>query len=396
MAKKQKALLVVLMCIAVFLGYFLLESSIPDEMNISKDAKEVPRLSLPLIRQEVVAAESHGKSNIPKGEVKINCSLLGMIPMKEIQVHQIEDRFVYPGGQTIGIYMRTNGILVVGTGVVTGIDGLDYEPALDIVQSGDYIVGMNGKQVNTKDELVQKINKETEGEIVIELLRQGEKMNIKLHPVQTGKEEYKLGIWVRDDTQGIGTLTYVDEAKAFGALGHGISDVDTGGLLQLRDGSLYQAEILSLTKGVRGTPGEVAGMIRYQPEEKLGTIDTNSSEGIFGTVNGQFKIEEKRVKTAFKQEIREEEATILCGVEGKVKEYQAKIEKVYLNGHDKNKSMILKVTDPKLLEETGGIIQGMSGSPIMQNGKLVGAVTHVFVNDPSRGYGIFIDNMLEH
>ncbi len=398
--KKLGIFIPVLLCIMAFTGFFLIKRSIPDELNVvrGKDQREIKRV-LPMVEQEAVEAGGRDESNIPQGSVKISCSLLGVIPIKDIHVNVVEEKKVTPGGEAIGIYMKTMGILVVGTGTVRGLDGLDYEPALNIVQSGDYITSVNDSPVRNKEELTQLINGSKGEELVLEVQRNGETTTLKLAPVHTENDEYKLGIWVRDDTQGIGTLTYVDEEKNFGALGHGISDVDTGELLNLSGGTLYHADILSVTKGERGVPGELSGVIHYRTEEELGEIGENTEEGIFGTANKQMEeiaAASEPVEIAYKQEVEEGAATILCAVEGEVQEYQAEIKKIYLNSGDANKSMVIQVTDPVLLEKTGGIVQGMSGSPILQNGKLIGAVTHVFIQDATSGFGIFIENMLEH
>lgn len=398
--KWQKGLLLSLSCIAFALGIYLLQNNIPDEVNLAAGEEWNLELNYPLngfVREEVTAVGSQGQSNIPSGEVKVTCKLLGMIPIKEIQVNRVTKQQVIPGGNPVGIYMKTNGILVVGTGTVGGIDGLDYEPAVNIVQSGDYITGINDVSIASKEELVEKIN-QTGGEAVrLQIIRGGEASELQLAPVKTGTEEYKLGIWVRDDTQGIGTLTYIDGENRFGALGHGISDVDTGGLLNLKSGTLYHTDILSITKGEKGMPGELSGVIRYQQEEVLGDISSNTEEGIFGSVNQDFRSEiaNEPVDIAFKQEIQPGPASIMCAVDGQVDSYEIEIEKVILNGKEANKSMVIRVTDPELLAKTGGIVQGMSGSPILQNGKLIGAVTHVFIQDSTMGYGIFIENMLD-
>ena len=381
MLKKLGIAVPVLLCVMAFTGYLLIKGSIPDEVNVVRGKKQEKfSLNLPMVEQRTVEAGSREKSNIPEGEVKISCSLLGVIPIKDIHVNLVEEKQVIPGGEAIGIYMKTRGILVV-------------------VQSGDYINSVNGVPVKSKEELMELVNKSGGEELVLDVQRNGEATSLKLSPVRTGKEEYKLGIWVRDDTQGIGTLTYIDKEKHFGALGHGISDIDTGGLLALSGGTLYHTDILSVTKGERGVPGELSGVIRYREEEKLGDIGENTEEGIFGTVNGQMEeiaAAAAPVEIAYKQEVEEGPAVILCAVDGTVREYQAEIEKIYLNSQDANKSMVIRVTDPKLLERTGGIVQGMSGSPILQNGKLIGAVTHVFIQDATSGFGIFIENMLGH
>lgn len=401
MAKKRSVLFLALICTVVGIGFYLLKNSIPDQVNLLAGQEGQLELNYPmneLVQEEVVAADSQGKSNIPDGQVKVTCKLLGVIPIKDIQVNTVEKKSVIPGGLPIGIYMKTEGILVVGTGTVGGMDGLDYEPAVNILQSGDYILSVNGCEIQKKEELVEKVNEAKGQQVSLTVRRNGETTELSLAPVQTGNEEYKLGIWVRDDTQGIGTLTYVDSEGEFGALGHGISDVDTGGLLFLKTGTLYHTDILSVNKGERGVPGELAGVIRYQDDQILGEINENTNRGIFGTVNDRLRsgMSEDTVEVAFKQEIEQGPATIYCAVDGQVKEYGIQIEKIYLNSKEANKGMVIRVTDEELLAKTGGIVQGMSGSPILQNGKLVGAVTHVFIQDSTCGYGIFAENMLEH
>lgn len=386
-------------CLSIFAGLLLVRNGIPDQLHVieGKEEELLSGLSLnSLVTEEILPAGSQDNSNIPTGAVKIQCKLLGLIPIKEVDVKPVEETMVTPCGMPIGIYMQTDGILVVGTGIVNGRDGLDYEPALNIVQSGDYIVGVNGMSVETKEDLVEAVNNSGGKEVVIQMLRSGSLTSVKVSPVQTAESEYKVGLWVRDDTQGIGTLTYVDENGNFGALGHGISDVDTNTILSIKHGTLYDADILSITKGERGAPGELCGVIHYQEDGILGEITSNQESGIFGKVD---KIPDgyeagQAIPVGFKQEIQAGPAQILCSVNGSVTKFDIEIEKVNLGGDDVNKSMVLKVTDPKLLGLTGGIVQGMSGSPIIQNGKFIGAVTHVFIQDPSSGYGIFAENML--
>lgn len=399
MTGKIRAVLAGFLGLVICGGIFFVQYQIPDELHIreGQEKEQLEEVSFgSFVQEEVVAADSQRDSNIPKGDVKIQCKLFGVLPIKEVNVAVVEGKTVTPCGVPIGIYMETRGILVVGTGVVNGTDGLDYEPALNIVQSGDYIVSVDGKPVSGKEDLMQKVNESGGTEIVLEVLRNGEKTKLKLEPVKSSSSEYKIGLWVRDDTQGIGTLTYVDEDGNFGALGHGINDVDTSTLLSIQDGTLYQADILSITKGERGVPGELSGMIHYQESGKLGTINENTECGIFGKLNrlpDGYQVGSP-VEMAFKQEVESGPATILCAVDGQMKEYDVEIEKINLGSKDVNKSMVIHVTDENLLALTGGIVQGMSGSPILQHGKLIGAVTHVFIQDATSGYGIFAENMI--
>lgn len=317
--------------------------------------------------------------------------------LKEVSVQVVEKKRVIPGGIPIGIYLETEGVYVVGTQEVEGEDGLNYEPAYQVVQTGDYILAVNGKKIHDKDELIDCVQANQTSVMILKLLRRAEVIQVRLHAVQTKENDYKLGIWVKDDIQGIGTLTYLTEDMRFGALGHGITDTDTGELLKACGGSLYDTNILEIIKGERGTPGEISGMITYSERHVRGQIFSNTAAGIFGVANQRLcsEVSGEAVEVAFKQEIVKGPAYIRSSVSGELKDYRIIVQEIRINEDDVNKGMIFQVVDPELLELTGGVIQGMSGSPILQNGKLIGAVTHVFVNDPTKGYGIFAETMVE-
>ncbi len=400
-AGKHPIVLVIVLMLSFFLtgGLWYLKKSIPDRLNVAS-LSDVDSLELPfnsMIKDEVVYASAGAESmKIPSEQIRIQCSFLGIVPLKTVEVSQKILPEVYPGGDTIGIFMKTQGVLIVGTGIVNGADGQKKEPALGIVQSGDYIIKINGQVVSGKKEVIDAVNQSEGKAIQITVLRGENEKNCELTPVRTEEGDYKVGIWVREDTQGIGTLTYADTEKHYGALGHGISDVDTGELLKIQGGTLYRASVQAVKKGEKGNPGELAGMIYYQEDQILGDITENGETGIKGTLNtfraGQMK---NLMQVAYRQEIKEGTASIFCCVDGEIREYQTVIEKINFGHRDVNKSMVIRVTDAELLEKTGGIVQGMSGSPIIQNGKLIGAVTHVFIADPSRGYAIFAENMIE-
>ena len=308
---------------------------------------------------------------------------------------------VYPMGIQIGVYLETEGVLVASISDITGADGIKYSPADNKVAAGDYIVKMNGIDVNSKSQLLFLVDKYGNEDVVLTIRRNEEQFDVKITPVLTADKEYKLGIWVRDDTQGIGTMTFMTEDGYFGALGHGISDVDTKKLLSSNNGLLYNADIWSIRKGSKGIPGSLCGSISYEESMELGIISSNTDCGLFGRIYDDKAIEllekydVKEYEIAKKSEIKEGKASILCALTGEIKEYEIEISKVN-DDNENNKGMIIRVTDEELLKLTNGIVQGMSGSPIIQNGRIVGAVTHVLVNDPTRGYGIFIENMLEH
>ena len=299
-------------------------------------------------------------------------------------------------GSTVGIYLETDGVLVVDTGEILCDSGDLLEPAKNIVQPGDYIVAFNEQKVTSKRQLMDDLSGLDSQKVTLRVQRNGEEIPLSVTPVKDTNGDYKLGLWVRDDTQGIGTLTYVDEKGGYGALGHGIRDVDTGELLSIDEGDLYRAEILSIRKGGKGTPGELAGLIRYEESNVIGSISGNTSNGIYGTLNPvDESISLKEMPIGYKQEMEIGPASILCSLGDGVQEYDAEITKIDMNHEDTNKSFVIHITDEELLEKTGGIVQGMSGSPVLQDGKVVGAVTHVFVQDASTGYGIFIETMLE-
>lgn len=412
-------------------------TSIPDRLTVASDDQntEIFQNTFPEWLEEVVVADSQGQSNIPaenlnvtgavpgnedldmadadkqmtnsknnidgapvsaeKDSYVVQCSLFGAIPIKKVAVDVVERQTVIPCGIPIGIYMKTQGVLIVGTGEVCDMYGEPQNPGGDLVHSGDYILAVNDVPVSEKEEVVRQISQAAGGEVKLTVLRDSDIIELQAPVIQTGENEYKAGIWIRDDTQGIGTMTYVTEDGSFGALGHGINDIDTSTLLTLEGGNIYDAKVCSIVKGMDGMPGEVGGIIDYQPENILGTITENSEIGIFGELTSEMTAGIEEMEVAYRQEIQTGPATILSEITGERKEYQIEIEKINLNNSDVNKSMVIRVTDSELLEITGGIVRGMSGSPILQNGKIVGAVTHVFVKDPTRGYGIFIENMLE-
>lgn len=316
-----------------------------------------------------------------------------------VSVNTTGNAQIYPCGFPIGIYLQTKGVMIIGTDGVKGENGLNYNPALNKVQAGDYITKVNDIDVSSKSQLLFLINKYGEKSIVLTLNRNGKEIQVKVTPVKTGDNEYKMGIWVRDDTQGIGTMTCLTRGGNYAALGHGISDIDTGELLNSEGGILYQAHVWGIKKGESGSPGALYGMISYENQKMLGDISKNTSIGIYGTLKSEEQKQELIDKYGLEplemeshDNIEKGRAYIRSYVSGEVCDYEVEIEKINENS-SKNKGIVLKVTDERLLKLTNGIVQGMSGTPIIQNGKWIGAVTHVFVNDSTMGYGIFADVM---
>lgn len=372
--------------------YGTMKDHIPDEIFVYADEETdwETFFQEPLISYDETVEVSQN------GSYQIRCKWLGVLPLKTIKVHTVEKQEVLVSGSPVGIYMETKGVLVIDSGEITDREGIRRTPAEHIIQSGDYICEIDGKVLTGKRQLMQLV-RENQGETMeLQVIRHQETIKLEMTPVETEDGSYKLGIWVRDNIQGIGTLTYVEPNGTFGALGHGISDADTGERLEISDGDLYRADILSIRKGTAGTPGELRGVINYREENRIGTICGNSQYGIRGQMEpGKYTESMKKIPTGLKQEIQTGKAEIRCDIGDGIREYQCEILEIDSNARDTNKCFVLRITDDDLLFRTGGIVQGMSGSPVLQNGKLIGAITHVFVNDPTKGYGIFIENMME-
>ncbi len=404
---------------AVGFTWYYVERRIPDHLSVVVNEREEFDFALPFDvsllsdSEEVVLGN---RSNIPSDEIRLGVDesfslygrnqgsyrlglkLFGRFPFKEIQVDVVDTHYAIPCGVPVGIYLRSKGVLVIGTGRIRCQDGEEVEPAYGVLQSGDYIEAINGEPLRDKEALISNLNHSGGQEAVLRVRRDGQELEIRMNPVQAMDGNYKLGAWVRDDTQGIGTLTYVDTNGNFGALGHGISDSDTGEVVEIQEGALYETEIMGIEKGSAGNPGVMAGVIYYGPGSSLGVIEANTKVGIFGKVNDRLKksLGGEAVEIGYRQNVRKGQAWIRSDVSGELRDYEIEIQRVDLNPIQENKSLVLRVVDEELLRLTGGIVQGMSGSPILQDGKLVGAVTHVFVQDSTRGYGIFVEDMLRH
>mgnify|MGYP002801074857 FL=1 len=305
---------------------------------------------------------------------------------------------VYASGEPVGIYIKTKGVLVLGIQDVKTADNRTCSPAEHKLESGDYILAMNGEDISSKAQFISCLQKNEEKEAVLTISRNGEEQQIKIQPVYSEEDHcYQIGAWIRNDTQGIGTVTYITEDGNFAALGHGISDCDLGVQLNIAGGSIYETDIASIMKGKAKDPGQVIGTIDYIPEKYLGNIGINSTCGIFGLIknhqenfrNGQL------MEVADASEIKTGKAFVRTSISGESRDYSIEIEKISLGKKDAQKALRIKITDPDLIALTGGIIQGESGSPIIQDGKLIGAVTHVFGDEPTRGYGICAETMME-
>ena len=329
---------------------------------------------------------------------KLQVKLLGLIPIKSVSVYKVKDLEVYPGGINVGIKISTKGVLVVGHSDIESLQGKIDSPAkLAGVQIGDVLLKINNNEIKNSKDLSSKVNSLNESKITLEYIRNGiiEKRTINL---EKENNEYKLGLWVRDSTAGIGTLTFFNkEDSTFGALGHPITDGDTNKPFVINNGNLMNSSIISIRKGEKGCPGELKGLF-INEKESIGKIQKNTECGIFGKGEDSLinPIFSKPMKVGFRNEIKEGSAKIITTIdESGPKIYDIEIVKLLPQEEAGPKSMIIKITDKELLEKTGGIVQGMSGSPIIQNDKLVGAVTHVLINKPDIGYGIYIEWMLK-
>ena len=308
-----------------------------------------------------------------------------------------EEKRLCPIGKTVGITVMLKGLFVVSITEFETEGGKVTSPAGNAgMKADDIILSLDGKKVYSVDELEEIIDESGGMKIIFEVLREDEVVSLEVIPQKSASEgKYKIGVWIKDSSSGIGTLTYYDpDDKIFGALGHGICD-ENNNLTEISEGFIHDAEVNSARRGEKGLPGELIAFFEDR-NNIIGEIKKNTDCGIFGICSqkNNDEIMGNPIPVASREEVCEGNASILSNIEGKdVVEYSAEIVKI---NDDKNNSrgMIIKITDDVLLEKTGGIIRGMSGSPILQNGRIVGAVTHVFVNDPTRGYGIFIENML--
>ena len=388
---------IVFWCVLILLflnGITEIKRNIPDTLYIEDRIGSAYELihQEPWITSSKVIAVSTGDS------YTITCKLWNIFPLKTVTVSKADVVEVAASGKHAGIYLETEGILVIDTESITALTGESVAPSEHVLYPGDYIKTINERELTSKEDLVSYMKSASGENVTLGIVREGQEEFIEVTPVLASDNSYKLGIWIKDDAQGIGTITYVTKEGGFGALGHGISDGDTGAIISSSTGDLYCSEILSIKKGDYGTPGELQGVIKYGVPEHLGKISENTDCGIFGYID-ENRVDDMQIAwypVAFKQEITQGPAFIISTVMNETKEYEIEIEDIFWSPQTVNKCFAIRVTDQDLLAETGGIVQGLSGSPIIQNGKLVGAVTHVLVNDPTRGYGIFIENMIKH
>lgn len=396
----KKILRMLLLVFFLFVAYVYILSidTIPNKMTLfeGENMNFKTIFGIQLKPKEEPAIETASSSGYKQN---YEVSLFDNIKLKNVDVNIIPKTKVIPVGSIAGVKLYTNGVLVVGMSEIEGKDNKKYKPYENTgISEGDTIIKIDDMQINSTDDLVNSVNKSNGQNIKINYIHNEESKECSITPIETSKKEYKIGLWVRDSAAGVGTVTFYEpETKTFGALGHGITDIDTNELINIASGEFITTKILNISKGESGNPGKIQGTIDNQT--KIGTISKNTKFGIYGKVDNLSTLQldkNNEMEVALSEEVEPGKAYILCSLDNSTpQKYEIEIEKVFRDNNYDNKSMQIKVTDLRLIEKTGGIIQGMSGSPIIQNNKFVGAVTHVLVNNPQEGYGVFADIMLK-
>lgn len=403
MQKKTISLILLTFLILIYI-YTIVITSMPDKMVVfeGEEINIKTLLGLNLIEKSESMTVSSNVNNQKINEIgvkKLTLNLFDKLPLKAINVSVLPRTKVIPVGNIAGVKLYTSGVLVVGMSEIEGKDNKMYKPYENTgIKEGDTITKINNKYISSTDDLIDNVNKSNGDTIEVTYIQNEQKKECNITPVKTNENEYKIGLWVRDSAAGVGTVTFYEPAtKTFGALGHGIADIDTGELLNIASGEFVTTRILNITKGEKGNPGKIQGTIENQ--QTIGEISKNTGFGIYGKVDNISSLEidaSKEMEVALRDEIKLGKAKILCSLDNKnVQEYEIEIKKIYKENNYNNKSMEIEITDENLINKTGGIIQGMSGSPIIQNGKFIGAVTHVLVNNPKEGYAVFGDLMLK-
>jgi len=401
--KNAKKILLILI-LFIILVYVTNISSIPNNLILMEGEelklKTILGLSISDNNGETIEAVNSESEKLTHkaGKMDLSVNLAGL-NVKDFTVNVIPNTVVIPSGETIGLRLFTSGVLVVGMSEIKGEDNNNHMPYKDSgIKEGDMITKVDNEVITCTSDLTKKINSSNGNAVTLTYKRDGNNYNTNMIPTKTDEDEYKLGLWVRDAASGVGTISFYEPRTGeFAALGHGILDVDTEELIDIARGDIVTSKIISIVKGEKGKPGELQGSI--ENGKIIGEVYKNTNFGIYGKLNNIENLKKEGVnemKVMPRDEVKEGKASILCTLENnKQEEYEIEIEKVYTSSNRANKNMIIKVTDERLLQKTGGIIQGMSGSPIIQDGKFVGAVTHVMVNNPEKGYGIFADTMLK-
>ncbi len=382
---KKTAVILSVTALFFFSAAFCYERALPDSFMVTKDQN---------FRLEDSVVTSTKVNDKTEKEYEVSLKLFGVIPIKNASVSVVDRPSLTVLGTPFGVKLLTKGVMVISTSSVE-CGGKQICPANECgIKTGDIILTVNGEEVLSNSHIAKIIDNSNGKNLSLQLIREQKQFSVSLTPLKSDTDgKYKAGIWVRDSSAGIGTATFYDpQTQMLAGLGHGICDSDTGDIMPLSSGEIVPVNILGLNRGTSGKPGEIVGT--FASRQSLGNLVENSQTGVYGKLNSDIK--GQTFLLGLKQEIKTGKAYIFSTLENdKCEKYEIEIQKVNLSNNNPTKNMIIKVTDPRLLEKTGGIIQGMSGSPIIQGDKLIGAVTHVFVNDPTKCYAIFAENMYE-
>ncbi len=385
---------VIIIFLFILYSYIANITLIPSEITLLKGESFKIRRMYGL---EVMETASTSSTNVNTTHIAFR--LFGKLKIKDINVNILENKEVVPIGKIIGLKLYTNGVLIVGMSEIENMNHEIIKPYENVnVQEGDTIIKINEEEIDDIETLKKVVNNSKGENLSLTLVRDGTVLTSNITPTATRENEYKLGLWVKDAATGVGTITFYEkDTQEFVALGHGIADGDTNKLIDIDSGEIVTSKVLSIKKGEEGNPGEIKGTILNQ--QTIGNVEKNTPFGIYGKLTNltSLNIDTSRAyKVALRNDIQLGKATVICSLENNVpEEYAIEIEKIYPQNNSDNKSMLIKVTDNRLLEKTGGIIRGLSGAPIIQNGKFIGAVTNVLVSNPQIGYAIFGDLMVK-
>ncbi len=392
---KKFCVIVAFICGLVLTAVTMLSRSTPEQFNVVEGHTLRLPGAIQVTNQKNATGQSVTASALSAGSTyQATLKLFGLFPLKDVKVKVVDQPLVIPCGVPFGIKMYTDGVLVVSMSDVDTATG-PFNPARSAgIKTGDVIVSIDGKTVTTTEQVAEIVEDSGGQTMTFHIRRDNIAFDIRFTPaLSVNENRWKAGLWVRDSSAGIGTLTFFDpDSQIFGGLGHAVCDVDTGEILPIASGEIVPARIYSVVKGTAGTPGELRGGFEAG---SLGSLQINGETGIYGNLSTT-PVDGQAVPVAMKQQVHTGQAQVLTTIDGTTpKLYDIQIDQVRFNDSSPTRNMVIVITDPELLEKTGGIVQGMSGSPILQDGMLVGAVTHVFVNDPTKGFAIFAENMLK-
>ncbi len=384
-----------LLCSVVFIAVYIVDNKVSDNYKINRgDMLNIDTI-VPVTAVYNGAKMSQSNLNHTVGETfEVDLKIFGVIPFSTVNVEVVDEMYVAVLGNPFGMKIYTDGVLVIEVSDVQTVNGAVNPAAIAGIKVGDYIRSVNGQKVTCNEDLSDMVIRSAGAAMSFEVVRDGKTFNCNVTPIADAESgTYHIGMWVRDSSAGIGTLTFYSPATdVVCGLGHGICDNDTGSLLALESGELVSAQIVSVEKGADGSPGALKGKFTY---DTIADVGLNAQNGVYGFAQEDINVS-NLTEIGLKQEVYDGEAQILCTVNGdSPKLYSCTIKKRSSNYRSSTQNLIVTITDQELINATGGIVQGMSGSPILQDGKLVGALTHVLVSDSVTGYGIFAENMLE-